>query len=622
MNSEHETSANEHDETVDYEDDAVIGIAFRRSLIVIAVLLVCGAAVLFWMRRPSETVVDQHTPLTQPEFQAAPPLTIPDIPFRNITKSSGVTFVHENGSRGAKLLPETMGGGCAFLDYDADGDQDLLLINSTSWDSTTDQRPTMALYRNDGHAQFEDVTVASGLDVSLYGMGCAVGDYDNDGHVDVFISAVGGNRLFRNNGTKFTDVTQRAGVAGTGQDWSTGCGWIDIDNDGDLDLFVANYLSWSPEEDAAKNFTLDGTRRAFGRPQEFGGTYPYLYRNDGNGTFSDISDSGGVQIKTAELGKPLCKSLGVSFADLNGDSLIDIVVANDTVRNLLFLNQGQATFKEIGTIAGVAFDSEGRARGAMGIDIAKFRNTNATGIAIGNFSNEMTALYVNQDSQTDLPQFSDEAVSNGLGPVTRRELTFGVLFLDTDLDGRLDLFCANGHLEQDIAVVQPVQKYEQSPQLLWNCGPDHPREFIPVPQKQCGEEFVEPLVGRGAAYADLDADGDLDLLITTSGQSPRLLRNDQQSKHHWLRIKLQGTACNRDAIGAWVEVTVADRTQRRQVMPTRSYLSQVELPVTFGLGTQAAKPKVRVIWPDGSEQIVSEVPIDTVLKVVQQRKKP
>ena len=617
MNTKLVPPVDDQEDPINTQDDAIIGIAFRKSLIVIAILSVCGAGIALWLQRPTQTVVDQQTPLTAPEFEETPQLVIPDIPFQNITTESGVAFKHVNGSTGDKLLPETMGGGCAIFDYDADGDQDILFINSQNWDTGDKPQPTMALYRNDGQAHFEDVTEASGLDVSLYGMGCAVGDYDNDGRVDVFISAVGSNRLFHNEGQRFVDVTQHAGVAGAEQDWSTGCGWADIDNDGDLDLFVANYLAWSQQEDLAKNFTLDGTRRAFGRPQEFGGTYPYLYRNEGDGSFTDISESSGVQVRTDAFGKPLCKSLGVSFADFNGDALIDIVVANDTVRNLLFLNKGQGKFEELGTIAGVAFDSEGRARGAMGIDIAKFRNTKTTGIAIGNFSNEMTALYVDQDSQAGLPQFSDEAVSNGLGPVTRRELTFGVLFLDTDLDGRLDLFCANGHLEQDIAIVQPVQKYEQSPQLLWNCGPDHPREFVPVPEDQCGNDFVQPMVGRGAAFADLDADGDLDLLVTSTGQAPRVLRNDQQTGHHWLRIKLEGTTSNRDAIGAWVEVTIDDQRHLRQVMPTRSYLSQVELPVTFGLGASEAIPAVRILWPDGGEQVVSDVQIDTTIHVKQ-----
>src|SRR5690606_20170920 len=282
------------------------------------------------------------------------------------------------------------------------------------------------------------------------------------------------------------------------------------------------------EFDAAQNFRLADGARAYGRPQNFPGTFPQLYRNDGEGRFVDVSREAGLQIRDPGTGQPLAKALGVCFADFDRDGWLDIVVANDTVQNLLFHNQQNGTFEEIGELAGIAFDRDGRARGAMGIDIAPFRNSEALGIAIGNFSNEMVALYVAERGQLS---FSDQAVRAGVGPDTSLQLTFGMFFVDCDLDSRLDLFVANGHLEDQINRVQPRQTYEQSPQLFWNGGPGSPVEFLPLTARQTGEDFVRPLVGRGAACADIDGDGDTDLLITAVGRRPRLLRNDQQSGH-------------------------------------------------------------------------------------------
>jgi hypothetical protein len=284
------------------------------------------------------------------------------------------------------------------------------------------------------------------------------------------------------------------------------------------------------------------------------------------------------------------------------------------VQNFLFRNQGDGTFVEQGAQVGVAFDMSGNARGAMGIDVAHFRNNGSLGIAIGNFANEMTALYVSD--QTRL-QFMDEAISTGLGPNTRLELTFGVCFLDIDLDGRLDLLSANGHLEDEINRVQPSQHYEQPAHLFWNCGPEQSTEFVPLIAEYCGADLFQPTVGRGATFADIDGDGDLDVLLTAIARPPRLLRNDQQLGHHWLRVKLNGTGGNRDAIGAWMEVALADRTLRQQVMPTRSYLSQSELPVTFGLGTSSEVRELRIRWPNGTQQVIDAPAVDRLLVVEQ-----
>lgn len=608
------------DAETEERDDAIIGVALRWSLVLIVLLLLIGGGLVYWFTRPAPPPPVRETELAVAEIREAQDITIPTTPFTDITGSAGIDFVHENGATGEKLLPETMGSGCAFFDFDGDGDQDLLLVNSKRWPwaASDGEAPTQALYRNDGEGGFTNVTAGSGLDITAYGVGVAIGDYDNDGLPDVFISAVGENYLFHNEGDgKFKDVTEHAAVAGDAKDWGTSCGWFDYDRDGDLDLFVCNYLVWSPEFDRSQHFQLTGGSRAYGRPQNFEGTFPYLYRNDGDGKFTDVTAEAGLQIRTPTTADPMAKSLGVSFADFDQDGWLDIIVANDTVQNFLFHNQQNGSFEEFGAPAGVAFDMDGNARGAMGIDVGSFRNDDGLGIAIGNFSNEMTALYVSEGGEMT---FVDEAISSGLGPSTRLLLTFGIFYFDYDLDGRLDLFAANGHLEDEINRVQPSQHYKQPPQLFWNCGPQFNTEFVPVDQQYCGEDLVRPIVGRGASFADIDGDGDLDILITAVGDKPRLLRNDQQLGHHWLRIKLEGTRSNRDGIGSLVEVRLPgeEKSLRQQVMPTRSYASQVELPVTFGLGEADVIEKVTVFWSDGSKQEVTDLQVDQTQTIKQQ----
>jgi enediyne biosynthesis protein E4 len=596
-------------------DDAVIGAAFRWSATCLVVIAVVAAIVAWWLYGNTPSTPTTNRPLRLPTKRSLPTVEPPRMPFTDITQAAGIDFVHESGAYGDKLLPETMGGGCAFLDYDNDGDQDCLLVNSQRW--PWDSRPgappaTLALYRNDGTGRFENVTAALGLDVSVYGMGVATGDYDGDGFVDLFISTLGANRLFRNRaGKSFQDVTEEAGVAGADDAWSTSCGWFDYDNDGDLDLFVCNYVEWSKDDDLSQHFQLIGGGRAYGRPQQFRGTFPYLYRNNGDGKFSNVSHEAGIQVTSPDTGFPVAKALGVAFADFDHDGWLDIVMANDTVQNFLFHNQRDGTFREIAQLAGVAYDTNGLARGAMGIDIANFRNNSDVGIAIGNFANEMSALYV---SRGDGLKFRDDAVTNGLGPATRLHLTFGVFFFDADLDGRLDYLQANGHLEEDIQKVQETQRYEQAPQLFWNCGP-HATEFVSLSADKCGVDFVQPIVGRGAAYADIDSDGDLDVLLTAIGGPPRLLRNDQALSHHWLRVKLVGGGKNRNGIGATVELIQRNGVQSRLISPTRSYLSQCELPATFGLGPSTDIKRLVVRWPLGKITERADVPVDQLIVI-------
>ncbi len=593
------------------EDDRVIGHAFRWSLVVIAL----GAIIALlgvWLTRDrpqAETVIDRG-PLTVPQPLAVDAPRMPDVEFVDVTRQAGIDFVHENGAYGAKLLPETMGGGVAFLDHDGDGDPDLLFVNSDRWPGRRDgPRPTMALYRNDGSGRFRDVTRDSGLDLSAYGQGVAVGDYDNDGDSDLFLTALGPNRLLLNDGGRFRDVTERAGVAGASDAWSTSAGFFDYDLDGDLDLFVCNYVRWSAELDLRLNFTLNGEDRAYGPPKQYEGTHSYLYRNEGDGTFRDVSAESGIEVVNPATGKPMGKALALTFVDVDRDGFLDVVVANDTVQNFVFRNLEGAGFEERGALSGVGFDNMGNATGAMGIDTADVANDGVLGIGIANFANEHTSLYVQQG---DPWQFVDVSNAGGIGSPSRLNLSFGLFFFDYDLDGRLDLLQANGHLEDEINQVQPSQHYRQPAQLFWNCSTAERTCFAVVDGDRLGA-LGTPIVGRGAAYADIDADGDLDVVIAQSGGPALLVRTDQQLGHHWLRVRLVGTTSNRDAIGAEVELRAGGALLRRTVMPTRSYLSQMELPVTFGLGSTDTVDGLTVRWPGGG---VTEVEVDAVDKTL------
>jgi hypothetical protein len=607
------------DEELVHTDDTIIGKAVRWSLFILVTLGALFAGAFILLKHKPAPPPGQVSRLDAPVSPGRPRAEIPVAKFIDITREAGITFVHNNGAYGEKLLPETMGSGAAFLDYDNDGHQDLLFVNSTSWPwHVPEGKPptTMALYHNDGHGHFTDVTKGSGLDASLYGMGAAIGDYDNDGLDDVFVTAVGGNHLFHNEGQgKFRDITAEAGVGGSTNDWSTTAAFFDYDNDGKLDLFVGNYVNWSREIDAEVGFKIDGRTRAYGQPMNFQGAFPRLYHNEGNGRFRDVSEQSGLKVKNPATGVAASKTLGVAPVDIDRDGWIDLVVANDTVPNFVFVNQRNGTFREIGAQSGVAFDSYGNTRGAMGIDAGVYRNDGKLGIGIGNFANEMTALYAQQNSPLT---FSDEAITEGVGPASRLLLKFGLFFFDYDLDGRLDLLTANGHLEEEISKIQKSQAYAQPAQLFWNTG-GRSGCFVTVPPEKCGRDLFKPIVGRGSAYADIDGDGDLDVVLTQTGGQPLLLRNEQNLHHHWLRLKLVGTQHNRDGIGAWIKVRVNGETLWRQVMPTRSYLSQSELPVTIGLGVALQPEVVEVIWPGGATQRLENISVDQMTIVTEAR---
>lgn len=588
-------------------DEAQTQRALWRSALLLVVVVAAVLGVFFWQGQKQGSNPPEGssaaTRLTAEDLAA-----VPNVRFTDITRQAGITFVHENGATGEKLLPETMGGGVAFFDCDGDGDQDLLFVNGTAWPwskSGANGKPpaTARLYRNDtppgGPIHFTEITAGSGLDVPIYGMGVAVGDYDGDGLVDVYITAVGENHLFHNlGGGKFADVTKESGTAGGADDWGTSAAFFDYDRDGDLDLFVCNYVRWSRDLDLKLDYRLPGIGRAYGPPLNFPGQYSLLFRNDGKGHFTEVGQAAGLHIRNPINGEPLGKSLGVAVVDLDQDGWPDLVVANDTVQNFAFLNQHNGTFKEDAARLGLAFDAYGSTRGAMGLDSAPVDENNQLSIAIGNFANEMTGFYVAQSTPL---LFSDEAMSRGIGNTSRQALTFGVFFFDYDLDGWLDLLTVNGHIDPDIGRISGNQQYRQPAQLFWNgTGRLGRRAFVPVPAARVGEDLLRPIVGRGSAYADIDGDGDLDVVLTQIAGPPLLLRNDLNPSS-WARVELVGDGANRQAIGAHLKFQYGGRTHSRVVGPTRGYLSQSELPVT--LPHDAGKSTaLEIVWPDQTRQ--------------------
>ena len=507
----------------------------------------------------------------------------PGVTFRDVTQQAGIHFVHNNGAFGKKYLPETLGPGVAFIDYDNDGWPDIFLANGMDWPGHARKHSMPKLYHNSHDGTFTDVTHKAGLDTEeMFGMGVAAGDFDNDGYDDLFVTAYGQSRLFHNNGNgTFTDVTQRAGLGGV-KEFSTGAAWVDYDKDGRLDLVVANYVQWSPETDLY--CTLDGKSKSYCTPESYKGTAVRLWHNRGNGRFEDTT-------KKAGLGDPTSKSLGIALLDYDGDGWPDLLLSNDTQPNKLYRNNGNGTFTEKAVLAGVAFSEDGVARAGMGVDAADYDRSGHPSLLITNFSNQMLSLYHNEGTGL----FVDEAPQSDIGRASLLTLGFGCFFFDYDLDGWPDIFVANGHIDPDIQHVQANVKYAMPPHLFRNLGKGNFEEVT----KSLGAAFDTPRVARGAAYADVYNDGRLDILMATNGGPPALFRNEATgaAANRSLRVKLIGTKSNRDGIGATIRVTAEGGTETQMMRSGSSYLSASELVVTFGLGQQDKAERVEILWP-------------------------
>jgi hypothetical protein len=522
------------------------------------------------------------------------------IVFTEVGEQAGLSFVHETGAFGRKYLPETMGSGCAWFDYDLDGRPDLFLVQSMNWPGHKRiDRPVQALYRNLGDGKFQDVTREAGLDLEVYGQGVAIGDYDNDGDPDLFLNALGPDHLFKNRGNgTFEEVTASAGVSDPG--FGSSATFLDYDRDGWLDLFVCNYVEWS--EDTDLFCTLDGVVKSYCTPQSYPGTVNRLYRNRGDGTFADVTRPSGIYNESG-------KSLGLVVYDHDQDDWPDVAVANDTVRNFLYRNNGDGSFNEIGQQVGLAFSESGEARAGMGIDAADYDGSGRESVVIGNFSAEMVALFHNRGIEL----YTDDAALSGVGTTSLLTLAFGTFFFDYDLDGWVDLFVANGHLEPEVARVQSQITYAQAPHLFHNLGDGTFEEVA----RHSGTELSQPAVARGAAYADYDADGDLDFVVSVNGGSPRLFRNDGGNRNNWLRLSLVGTDSARDALGARAVLTVGGRSLTRRVPGASSYLSQSESVLTFGLGQASEAERLDVFWPSGRRQSFTGLSANTIVRIVE-----
>jgi hypothetical protein len=516
--------------------------------------------------------------------------------FTDVTAAAGITFTHNSGRSGHKYLPETFGSGAAFFDADGDGLPDILLINGKDW-QPGGKKTLSALYRNNGNGTFTNVTAASGLDVEMYGLGVAIGDYDNDGRDDVYVTALGGDHLFHNEGRgKFVDVTKASGINNAA--FGTSAAWLDYDRDGKLDLFVGNYVQWAPKGDLW--CSLDGVNKSYCTPESYPGTSAKLYHNLGGGKFEDVSHKAGID-------DPTSKSLGVTVFDYDGDGWPDIFVANDTQPNKLYHNNRNGTFSETGLSAGVAYSEDGVARGAMGTDAADYDRSGRPHLLVGNFANQMLGLYHNEGTGL----FVDEAPKSTVGRASLLSLTFGAFFFDYDLDGWSDILAANGHIEEEINRVQPKVQFKEPPLLFHNSG----QRAFENASGSVGAQFTRPMVARGAIYADFDRDGDLDVLFTTNHGPAYLFRNDGGNKNHFVNIRARGVKSNRDGIGARVRVESAVGKQWNVVRSGSSYCSQSDLALTFGLGKDTVITAIDVEWPSGARDHLTNVPANQFITI-------
>ncbi|MCH8295099.1 CRTAC1 family protein [Candidatus Poribacteria bacterium] len=511
-----------------------------------------------------------------------------------MTDRLGVTFRHTNGQSGEKYFIEPLGSGVALFDYDNDGDVDIYFVNGCNLPgATASEPPTNALYRNDGE-QFTDVTDRAGVGDLGYGLGCCVGDYDNDGFDDLYVTNFGANTLYRNNGDgTFTNTTKQAGVGG--EELSSGCAFADYDNDGFLDFYVVNYVQFNLDENP--KCTHKGVP-TYCTPETLQGAPNRLYHNNGDGTFIDVTQ---IAVRNDAL-HPAGKGLGVVWGDYDNDGDLDILVANDTTPNFLYRNNGDGTFDDIGLFAGIALSIEGRAYSGMGTNFGDFDNDGYLDIVVTNFQDQTNSLYYNEQNGF----FREVSFEKGVGEKSLPYLAWGVDFADFNNDGWLDLFVANGHLDDNIAETHPVGTYAQRNQIFLN---NRGMSFSELLDK----ELSTPKVSRGAAFGDIDNDGDVDIVISNLNDRPTILRNETASENHWLIIKLVGTQGNRNAIGSRVKVIVGEQVQIREVKSGSGYLSQNDMRLHFGLGDVTSVDRVEVKWTNGRVETFEQVKANQIL---------
>ncbi len=520
--------------------------------------------------------------------------SVPAFHFVDVTAQAGIAWRRSDGAFGGKLFPEAAGGGGAFLDYDNDGYQDILLVNGDWWPghALTGGRPRLALYHNNHDGTFTDVTARLGLDISLQGMGVSIGDYDNDGFDDVLITGVGGNHLFHNDhGKHFTDVTRTSGLAGSG--WSTSAAWLDYDNDGKLDLFVCHYCKWT----LATDLYCGGQTKIYCTPEAYPGESCRLYHNEGGGHFTDVT-------RKAGLWNDKGKALGVCTVDFNHDGKMDLIVANDGEPNNAYQNQGGGKFKDVSVESGLALGENGLPRNGMGIDAVDYKNDGALGVLIGNFAYQGVGLH----REIGPGLFADVAQQAGVQQPSMPFVTFGVLFCDMDNDGWKDAIITNGHTDDMTERSLPVQHVLQPTQLFSN---RHDGTFVDV-TGQAGSGLAQMLVGRGMAWGDFDNDGRPDILLIQNTGAPHLLHNESSPHNHWITFALVGTKSNRDGYGAQVRVTTGGASQSDTARSGSSYCSQSDRRLHFGLGSAQAADKIEVDWPGGHKEIFGPLQGDKI----------
>jgi len=567
--------------------------------------MVCVTGLLWFSSRGES----QDSSVTTPTAASAKLKDNVPVPgnFVDVTEKLGIHFKQQASPTSKKYLLETMGSGVALFDYDNDGRLDIFFANGARIDDPTPKgtipqkdgpKYWNRLYHQKSDGTFEDVTEKAGLAGSGYSTGVAVGDYDNDGFDDLFVAGYGHSTLYHNNGDgTFTDVTASAGVAGSG--WATSAAWVDYDNDGRLDLVVARYMEWDFDDIYCGH--REQGYRSYCHPDAFKPASVLLYHNDGNGKFTEVAQKAG-------MGKP-GKGLGLAIADYDHDGWMDILLANDSIPEFLFHNKGNGTFEEVGLVSGIGLDSSGGTFAGMGVDFADYNNDGWPDAIITDLANQKYALYTNARDGT----FEYSTLSAGLGAISLAHSAWGVRFVDYDNDGWKDLFLVQSHVMDTIQLEQPHLRYRESPLLLWN---DKGKKFLDV-SAQSGEVFQQKWAARGMAIGDIDNDGRIDVVVTENDGPAWVLHNETPTRNHWITLKLVGVKSNRDGIGAQIKITTADGSQYATVTTASSYQSSSDKRVHFGVGSANAVSQAEIQWPSGITQILKNLQVDQILTVTE-----